>query len=162
MTCWDTLLLLQILPVSQNLFIWCVRAVKDGNLVSERGCVCDTGGRGFYLKREGVLLNQALIQAAIHHGHKRGLEPVMTPFFMRQEIMGECAQLEQFDEELYKVTGKPQQWIPLDCICLHLLMVLRPAHNTNFRDTLDSTRPMCQNGSPHRPVSSGNAHRSAY
>jgi seryl-tRNA synthetase len=29
----------------------------------------------------------------------------MTPFFMRQDIMGECAQLEQFDEELYKVTG---------------------------------------------------------
>ena len=29
----------------------------------------------------------------------------MTPFFMRKDIMGECAQLEQFDEELYKVTG---------------------------------------------------------
>lgn len=31
--------------------------------------------------------------------------PIMTPFFMRQDIMGECAQLAQFDEELYKVTG---------------------------------------------------------
>jgi seryl-tRNA synthetase len=30
---------------------------------------------------------------------------VHTPFFMRQEIMAECAQLSQFDEELYKVTG---------------------------------------------------------
>ena len=65
------------------------------------------GGRGFYLRNEGVLLNQALIQAALHHGYGRGCQPVMTPFFMRQDIMGECAQLEQFDEELYKVTGKP-------------------------------------------------------
>lgn len=31
--------------------------------------------------------------------------PIMTPFFMRQDIMGECAQLAQFNEELYKVTG---------------------------------------------------------
>ena len=65
-----------------------------------------TGGRGFYLKREGVLLNQALIQAALHHMYARGAQPIMTPFFMRQDIMGECAQLSQFDEELYKVTGK--------------------------------------------------------
>ena len=64
------------------------------------------GGRGFYLKREGVLLNQAIIQAALHHGYARNCQPVMTPFFMRQDIMAECAQLEQFDEELYKVSGE--------------------------------------------------------
>ena len=52
-----------------------------------------------------MLLNQALIQAALQHGYGRGCQPIMTPFFMRQDIMGECAQLEQFDEELYKVTG---------------------------------------------------------
>ncbi|KAK0602900.1 hypothetical protein LWI29_038087 [Acer saccharum] len=40
------------------------------------------GGRGFYLKGDG------------------------TPFFMRKEIMAKCAQLAQFDEELYKVTGE--------------------------------------------------------
>ena len=64
------------------------------------------GGRGFYLINEGVLLNQALIQAALHHGYAQGCSPVMTPFFMRKDIMAECAQLEQFDEELYKVTGE--------------------------------------------------------
>lgn len=55
-----------------------------------------------------MLLNQAIIQAALHHGYARNCEPVMTPFFMRQDIMAECAQLEQFDEELYKVTGEHQ------------------------------------------------------
>ena len=63
------------------------------------------GGRGFYLRNEGVLLNQALIQYALHSSYERGSMPIMTPFFMRQDIMGECAQLAQFDEELYKVTG---------------------------------------------------------
>lgn len=63
------------------------------------------GGRGFYLRNEGVLLNQALIQFALHSSYERGSMPIMTPFFMRQDIMGECAQLAQFDEELYKVTG---------------------------------------------------------
>ena len=65
-----------------------------------------SGGRGFYLRNEGVLLNQALIQYALHSSYERGSMPIMTPFFMRQDIMGECAQLAQFDEELYKVTGK--------------------------------------------------------
>ncbi|KAL6765757.1 seryl-tRNA synthetase [Haematococcus lacustris] len=64
------------------------------------------GGRGYYLKREGVLLNQALITYALQFGYSRGFSPVHTPFFMRQEIMAECAQLSQFDEELYKVTGE--------------------------------------------------------
>ena len=74
--------------------------------MAEGRCQHDAGGRGFYLINEGVLLNQALIQAALHHGYAQGCSPVMTPFFMRKDIMGECAQLEQFDEELYKVTGE--------------------------------------------------------
>ena len=51
---------------------------------------------------------QALITFALQFGHVRGFTPVHTPFFMRQEIMAECAQLSQFDEELYKVTGWSQ------------------------------------------------------
>lgn len=64
------------------------------------------GGRGYYLTNEGVLLNQALISYALQFVCKRGFAPVHTPFFMRQEIMAECAQLSQFDDELYKVTGE--------------------------------------------------------
>lgn len=61
------------------------------------------GGRGYYLRGAGVLLNQALINCAIQHGFKRGSEPIQTPFFMRKAIMGECAQLKDFDEALYHV-----------------------------------------------------------
>ncbi|XP_073020149.1 serine--tRNA ligase-like [Primulina eburnea] len=64
------------------------------------------GGRGFYLKGDGVRLNQALINFGLEFLEKRGFTALQTPFFMRKEIMGKCAQLTQFDEELYKVTGE--------------------------------------------------------
>ena len=37
---------------------------------------------------------------------KKDYMPLYTPFFMRKEVMQEVAQLSQFDDELYKVTGK--------------------------------------------------------
>lgn len=49
---------------------------------------------------------QALINYGLQFAYKKGYMPVQTPFFMRQEIMAECAQLSQFDDELYKVTGE--------------------------------------------------------
>ncbi|KAL9253669.1 Serine--tRNA ligase-like protein [Drosera capensis] len=64
------------------------------------------GGRGFYLKGDGVLLNQALINFGLAFLVQRGYTPLHTPFFMRMDIMKRCAQLAQFDEELYKVTGE--------------------------------------------------------
>lgn len=64
------------------------------------------GSRGYYLKNEGVLLNQALINYAMQFAARRGYAPVHTPFFMQKPVMAQCAQLSQFDEELYKVTGE--------------------------------------------------------
>ncbi|WOK93106.1 serine--tRNA ligase [Canna indica] len=64
------------------------------------------GGRGFYLKGDGVLLNLALINFGLAFLSERHYEPMQTPFFMRKDIMAKCAQLAQFDEELYKVTGE--------------------------------------------------------
>jgi seryl-tRNA synthetase len=61
------------------------------------------GGRGYYLKGAGVLLNQALISFGMNFLYERNFTPVQTPFFMRKEVLGECAQLADFDEELYKV-----------------------------------------------------------
>ncbi|KAJ7973373.1 serine--tRNA ligase-like [Quillaja saponaria] len=64
------------------------------------------GGRGFYLKGDGVLLNQALINFGLCFLRERGYTSLQTPFFMRKDVMAKCAQLAQFDEELYKVTGE--------------------------------------------------------
>ncbi|EPS69221.1 hypothetical protein M569_05545, partial [Genlisea aurea] len=65
------------------------------------------GGRGYYLKGQGVRLSLALIHCALDFLEKRGFTSLQTPFFMRKDIMAKCAQLAQFDEELYKVvTGE--------------------------------------------------------
>ena len=64
----------------------------------------------------GLFLNQALIQYGLQFGSSKGLEPVMPPFLMRQSVMASCAQLSQFDEELYKVTG----WSPSRVMQLQL------------------------------------------
>ncbi|PHU06648.1 hypothetical protein BC332_23137 [Capsicum chinense] len=66
------------------------------------------GGRGYYLKGAGVLLNQALIMFALGFMVERGYTLLQPSFFIRKDIVAMCAQLAQFDE-LYKasiVTGE--------------------------------------------------------
>lgn len=70
----------------------------------ERG-VKVAGHRGFFLTGDGVDLNQALINYGLDFLRKKGYVKVMTPFMMKKTIMSKTAQLDQFDEELYKVTG---------------------------------------------------------
>merc|ERR1712223_1968155 len=76
-----------------------------GGMDAERGTVT-SGGRGYYLMGPAVCLQQALIQLAMQTLIKKDFVPLYTPFFMKKEVMQEVAQLSQFDEELYKVTGK--------------------------------------------------------
>ncbi|KAL0642800.1 hypothetical protein Bca4012_041090 [Brassica carinata] len=64
------------------------------------------GGRGYFLRGDGVLLNQALISFGLAHLRKRGYTALQPPFIMRKEVMAKSAQLSEFDEQLYKVTGK--------------------------------------------------------
>lgn len=64
------------------------------------------GSRGYYLKGACVFLQVALIQEALIRWVMKGYTPLYTPFFMNKDVMQEVAQLSQFDEELYKVTGK--------------------------------------------------------
>jgi seryl-tRNA synthetase len=52
-----------------------------------------------------VLLNQALINYGLQFLMAKGYTPLQPPYMMRKEVMAETAQLEQFDEELYKVVA---------------------------------------------------------
>lgn len=40
---------------------------------------------------------------------KKNYKKIQTPFFMRKDYMAKTAQLDQFDEELYKVTGDDEE-----------------------------------------------------
>jgi seryl-tRNA synthetase len=64
------------------------------------------GNRGYFLTGDGVLLNQALISYGMAFLCPRGYIPMQTPFFMGKTAMAAVAQLSQFDEELYKVSGE--------------------------------------------------------
>jgi seryl-tRNA synthetase len=48
-------------------------------------------------------LNFALVQYGLDFLSKRGYAPIQTPFFMNKDVMAKTAQLEDFDEQLYKV-----------------------------------------------------------
>ena len=61
------------------------------------------GHRGYCLTGYGLFLNDALSSYGKHFLQKRGYKAIQPPYFMFPEHMAKTAQLEQFDEELYKV-----------------------------------------------------------
>ncbi|KAJ2533481.1 Cytosolic seryl-tRNA synthetase, partial [Coemansia sp. RSA 1937] len=63
------------------------------------------GHRGYFLTGVGVDLNLAMINYGLQFLGARGYTKIQTPFFMRRDVMAKTAQLSQFDEELYKVSG---------------------------------------------------------
>jgi seryl-tRNA synthetase len=75
-----------------------------GGYEPDRG-VAVAGHRGYFLTDVGVLLNQALIQYGLMFLRNKQYKPIQPPLFMRKEVMAETAQLEEFDEALYKVVG---------------------------------------------------------
>lgn len=64
------------------------------------------GARQYFLKNAGVLLNQAIINYGIAFLRKRNYDILQPPYMMKKEVMATLAQLEDFDEQLYKVSGK--------------------------------------------------------
>jgi seryl-tRNA synthetase len=64
------------------------------------------GHRAYFLTNAGVLLNQALINYGIAFLRKREYDVLQPPYMMNKDVMASIAQLEDFDEQLYKVSGK--------------------------------------------------------
>ena len=62
------------------------------------------GHRGYCLIDDGLLLNMALVNYGLHFLRQKKYKLCQPPYFMLREPMAKTAQLEQFDEELYKVT----------------------------------------------------------
>eukprot|EP01032_Pedospumella_encystans_P022856 gene22856-25885_t len=79
---------------------------RIGGYEPERGAQI-AGHRGYFLKDAGVLLNQAFINYGIAFLRKRNYNVLQPPYMMKKDMMAGVAQLEQFDEELYKVSGGP-------------------------------------------------------
>ena len=64
------------------------------------------GARFYYLKRDILHLNLALIQFALSELEAKGYIPLQTPFFVKGEVAAETSELGEFEETLYKVENE--------------------------------------------------------
>ena len=64
------------------------------------------GARFYYLKRDILHLNLALIQFALSELEAEGYIPMQTPFFVKSEVAAETSELGEFEETLYKVENE--------------------------------------------------------
>jgi len=75
-----------------------------GGYEPERG-VRVAGHRAYFFTDYGVLLNQAVINYGIAFLRKRNYKIMQPPYMMNKDLMAGVAQLSEFDEALYKVSG---------------------------------------------------------
>ena len=64
------------------------------------------GARFFFLKREGVLLDMALMSFALEEMIKKGHTPIEPPFLMRRKPYEGVVALSDFEGDLYKVENE--------------------------------------------------------
>src|SRR4030042_330436 len=65
-----------------------------------------SGSRFFYLKKEGALLDMALISFALEEIVKKGYLPVEPPYLMRREAYEGVTALSDFEDVLYKIENE--------------------------------------------------------
>lgn len=70
-----------------------------------------SGHRGYFLTNDGVDLNQALINYGLQFLRERGYKKTQAPFMVKKDLMAATAQLEEFDEALYKVSGNEDMYL---------------------------------------------------
>jgi len=77
--------------------------MKKIGLDTETGTTI-AGNRGYIIKGDLFLLQQALIQYSIAFLVGRDYEPIYLPFLMKRSVMDSVAQLREHDEMLYQVS----------------------------------------------------------
>lgn len=81
-----------------------------GGYEPDRG-VKVAGHKGYFLRDAGVLLNQAIVNYGLAFARARGYSLLQPPYMMNKDVMAGVAQLSEFDEALYKVTGESDQYL---------------------------------------------------
>lgn len=103
------------------------------------------GSRTYYLKKDLVFLNLALIQFAMKFlADEKGYEPYWTPYFLRKDVMKAAAELGDLEEQLYAEDNEDVYFIATSeqpLAALHMNDLLEEADlplkyagfSTNFR-----------------------------
>jgi seryl-tRNA synthetase len=103
-----------------------------------------SGHRGYFLTNDGIDLNQALISYGLDFLRKRGYRKIQPPFMMNKDVMAKTAQLDQFDEELYKVHRT------LNTQCFSVTILAHTGHCERRREI-----PYCHLGAAHLGIPLG-------
>ncbi|KAJ1606015.1 seryl-tRNA synthetase [Cryptosporidium canis] len=61
------------------------------------------GHRGYFLKDFGVIMSMALSHYAMNFLLKKGYRAIQPPYFMKRDLMGKAAELQDFEETLYHI-----------------------------------------------------------
>lgn len=67
------------------------------------------GGRAYVLRGAMVQLQLAIISYGVQFLVQRGYDPFYPPFFLNKSVMGSVAELADFDDSLYKVSGDGEE-----------------------------------------------------
>lgn len=85
--------------------------LEEGDLVDTEKAADLAGERAYYLKNELFQLNQALINFAMDLLVEKGFTQMQTPYMLKHKPMEAAAELEDFEEQLYKIEGEDKYLI---------------------------------------------------
>ncbi|MDH5806955.1 MAG: serine--tRNA ligase [Candidatus Methanomethylicaceae archaeon] len=78
----------------------------DLDLVDLERAAKVAGSRFYYLKKDLVMLNLALIRYGLDFMIKKGFIPFIPPYMLRREIVEGAVALSDFEEMIYKIEGE--------------------------------------------------------
>ena len=80
--------------------------IEDLDLVDLEKGGKTSGSRFYYLKKDLVLLNNALQRFAIDFLIKKGYIPIQPPYLLNKDSMSGAVSFEDFEESIYKIDGE--------------------------------------------------------
>jgi len=85
--------------------------IDRNNLIHAEKAAENAGERAYYLKGDLFRMNQALIQFSMDILSEKGFVPMQTPYMLNYEAMSAAAELEDFEEQLYKIEDEDKYLI---------------------------------------------------
>ena len=85
--------------------------IDENNLIHSETAAENAGERAYYLKGDLFRLNQVLIQFSMDILREKGFTPMQTPYMLNYEAMSAAAELEDFEEQLYKIEDEDKYLI---------------------------------------------------
>lgn len=118
--------------------------IEENDLVETEKAAEIAGERAYYLKNELFQLNHALIQFSMDMLREKGFTPMQTPYYLKHKPMEAAAELEDFEDQLYKIEDEDKYLIATSEQTLatyHFNDILEPSElpkkyagfSTNFR-----------------------------